>query len=243
MFIIGGVQKTTLIDFPGKVAAIVFTQGCNFRCGYCHNPSLAVSSPHWENRLSHKDILSFLQTRIGKLDGVVISGGEPTIQSGLYDFIKEIKNMGFLVKLDTNGTNPQVLERLINDNLLDYIAMDIKAPLEKYSQITGTYSLAPLGRGGGGEGLHYNIRKSISIIMQSNVDYEFRTTVIKSQLSFEDFEKIGQMINGAKRYYMQKFVPSEILDKNLINEQTYTDEEFKNICQTIKKYVEFVDFR
>ena len=243
MFIIGGIQKTTLIDFPGKVAAIVFTQGCNFRCGYCHNPSLAVSSPHWENRLRRKDILSFLQTRIGKLDGVVISGGEPTIQSGLYDFISEIKSMGFLVKLDTNGTNPQVLERLINDNLLDYIAMDIKAPLEKYSQITGTYSLAPLGKGGGGEGLHYNIQKSISLIMQSNVDYEFRTTVIKSQLSFEDFEKIGQMIKGAKRCYLQKFVPSEILNKKLLSESTYSDEEFQTICQKLKKYVKFADYR
>ena len=243
MFIIGGVQKTTLIDFPGKIAAIVFTHGCNFRCGYCHNPSLLLNKEKVVNNYTTKDFFSFLQTRIGKLDGVVITGGEPTLQSGLYDFIKEIEQMGFAVKLDTNGTNPDVIEKLLNDNLLDYIAMDIKAPLEKYSQITGTYSLAPLGRGGGGEGLHYNIRKSISIIMQSNVDYEFRTTVIKSQLSFEDFEKIGQMIKGAKRYYMQKFVPSEILDKNLINEQTYTDEEFKNICQTIKKYVEFVDFR
>ncbi len=248
MFIIGGIQKTTLLDFPGKVAAIVFTQGCNFRCGYCHNPDLLeikqICHPELvSGYFSKEKLLSFLQTRIGKLDGVVISGGEPTIQAGLYDFIEEIKKMGFLVKLDTNGTNPQVVERLINDNLLDYIAMDIKAPLEKYSQITGTYSLAPLGRGRRGVGLHYNIQKSISIIMQSNVDYEFRTTVLKSQLSFDDFEKIGQMIYGAKRYYLQKFVPSEILNKKLLSESTYTDKEFQTICQNLKKYVEFVDYR
>ena len=267
MFIIGGIQKTSLIDFPGKIAAVVFTQGCNFRCGYCHNPSLAVSSPHWENRLSHKDILSFLQTRIGKLDGIVISGGEPTIQSGLYDFIKEIKNMGFLVKLDTNGTNPQVLERLINDNLLDYIAMDIKAPLEKYPQIINIASLSeglaprhtplPVGEGvivselcehyNDGRGfdnkIMNNIIKSIVLIKNSKLDYEFRTTVLKSQLLPYDFEKIGQMIKGAKRYYLQKFVPANILDKNLIKEQTYTDTEFKTICHNLKKYVEFVDYR
>ena len=141
MFIIGGVQKTTLIDFPGKIAAIVFTHGCNFRCGYCHNPSLLLNKEKVVNNYTTKDFFSFLQTRIGKLDGVVITGGEPTLQSGLYDFIKEIKQMGFAVKLDTNGTNPDVIEKLLNDNLLDYIAMDIKAPLEKYSQITGTYSL------------------------------------------------------------------------------------------------------
>ena len=121
MFVIGGIQKTTLVDFPNKVAAIVFTQGCNFRCGYCHNPSLlskSNSEPDSES-FSKEKFFAFLKTRIGKLDGVVITGGEPTLQSGLYDFIKKIKQMGFEVKLDTNGTNPEVTERLINNNLLN----------------------------------------------------------------------------------------------------------------------------
>ena len=230
MFIIGGVQKTTLIDFPGKVAAIVFTQGCNFRCGYCHNPSLLINKSELNN-YTEEDFFSFLQTRTGKLDGVVITGGEPTLQSGLYDFIKKIKQMGFAVKLDTNGTNPDVIEKLLNNNLLDYIAMDIKAPLEKYENIVCRNIKQE------------NILRSIHLIIKSKIDNEFRTTVIKSQLSPDDFEKIGQMINGAKRYYMQKFVPSEILDHNLINEQTYTDNEFKTICKNLKKYIEFVNFR
>ena len=230
MFIIGGVQKTTLIDFPGKIAAIVFTQGCNFRCGYCHNPSLLINKSELNN-YTEEDFFSFLQTRTGKLDGVVITGGEPTLQSGLYDFIKEIKQMGFDVKLDTNGTNPDVIEKLLNDNLLDYIAMDIKAPIEKYENIVCTNIKQE------------NILRSIYLIINCKINYEFRTTVIKSQLSFDDFDKIGQMINGAKRYYMQKFVPSEILDHNLVNEQTYTDNEFKTICENLKKYIEFVNFR
>ena len=230
MFIIGGVQKTTLIDFPGKIAAIVFTQGCNFRCGYCHNPSLLINKSELNN-YTEEDFFSFLQTRTGKLDGVVITGGEPTLQSGLYDFIKKIKQMGFDVKLDTNGTNPDVIEKLLNDNLLDYIAMDIKAPIEKYENIVCTNIKQE------------NILRSIYLIINCKINYEFRTTVIKSQLSFDDFDKIGQMINGAKRYYMQKFVPSEILDHNLVNEQTYTDNEFKTICENLKKYIEFVNFR
>ena len=237
MFVIGGIQKTTLVDFPNKVAAIVFTQGCNFRCGYCHNPLLIYPPPEGgsksliSGRGVIEDFLSFLKTRIGKLDGVVITGGEPTLQSGLYNFIKEIKQMGFEVKLDTNGTNPEVVKRLINDNLLDYIAMDIKAPLDKYDLITNTNINKD------------NILQTIKLIKNSKIDYEFRTTVVKSQLSFNDFEKIGQMIKGAKRYYLQKFVSSEILDKNLKNSQTYTDQEFKTLCRNLKKYVEFVNYR
>ena len=237
MFVIGGIQKTTLVDFPNKVAAIVFTQGCNFRCGYCHNPLLIYPPPEGgsksliSGRGVIEDFLSFLKTRIGKLDGVVITGGEPTLQSGLYDFIKEIKHMGFEVKLDTNGTNPDVVELLINDNLLDYIAMDIKAPLEKYDLITNTNINKD------------NILQTIKLIKNSKIDYEFRTTVLKSQLSFNDFEKIGQMIKGAKRYYLQKFVSSEILDKNLKNAKTYTDQEFKTLCQNLTKYVDYADYR
>lgn len=229
LFLIGGIQKTSLIDFPGKVAAIVFTQGCNFHCGYCHNPELIET-----NLLSHyktEDFIDFLKTRNGKIDGIVITGGEPTIQSGLYDFVKQIKNMGFAVKLDTNGTNPQIIEKLINENLLDYIAMDIKAPLEKYHKITGVNIKTE------------NILKSINIIINSKIDYEFRTTVVKSQLTFDDFNKIGQLIKGAKKYYLQKFLPSKVLDKNFITETSYTNDEFIQICNLLKEYVNFVSNR
>lgn len=229
MFIIGGIQRTTLLDFPGKVAAIVFTQGCNFRCGYCHNPELLELNKYTEH--DTKDFIDFLKTRIGKLDGVVITGGEPTLQTGLYDFIKEIKALGFAVKLDTNGTNPDILEQLILDNMLDYIAMDIKAPIEKYPEITGV-KIQP-----------DKIFKSINLIINSGVDYEFRTTVVKSQLTFNDFEKIKEMIKGAKKYYMQKFIPTKLYDNNLENETTYSDAEFKEICEYLRKYIPVVDYR
>ena len=233
MFIIGGIQKTTLIDFPQKVAAIVFTQGCNFCCGYCHNPEL-IKTCHSElvsEAFSTEKIFSFLKTRIGKLDGVVITGGEPTIQKDLYDFVKKIKSMGFSVKLDTNGTNPAIIEKLIKENLLDYIAMDIKAPLDKYQQITSV----KCGKD--------NIQKSINLIMNSNIDYEFRTTVVKSQLSFDDFNKIGLLIQGAKRYYLQKFIPTKLCDEKLKNEQTYENQEFEEICKMLKKYIHEVSYR
>lgn len=229
MFVIGGIQKTTLVDFPGKIAAIVFTQGCNFRCGYCHNPELLELNKNTE--YSTDKFFDFLKTRIGKLDGVVITGGEPTLQKGLYDFVKEIKNLGFAVKLDTNGTNPNIVEQLIKDNLVDYIAMDIKAPIDKYNLITDIKTNKE------------NILKSINLIKNNVIDYEFRTTVIKSQLTFEDFDKIGLMIKGAKKYYLQKFIPSKILNKSFENESSYDEDEFSLICNSLKKYLKFVDFR
>lgn len=215
--IIGGLQKTSLLDFPEKIAAIVFTMGCNFRCGYCHNPELITGGVKIE------EVFEFLKTRQGKLDGVVITGGEPCLQKDLPEFIKQVKELGFAVKLDTNGSFPEMLEKVLPD--LDYVAMDIKAPLEKYSQIVNVDVDTS------------KILKSIEILKNGGVDYEFRTTVVKSQLSFEDFEKIGQLIQGAPRYYLQKFVASKILDKGLENEKTYSTEEFERIIDILKPYV------
>lgn len=215
--IIGGLQKTSLLDFPEKIAAIVFTMGCNFRCGYCHNPELINGEAKIE------EVFEFLKTRQGKLDGVVITGGEPCLQKDLPEFIKQVKELGFAVKLDTNGSFPEMLEKVLSD--LDYVAMDIKAPLEKYSQIVNVDVDTS------------KILKSIEILKNGGVDYEFRTTVVKSQLSFEDFEKIGQLIQGAPRYYLQKFVASKILDKGLENEKTYSTEEFERIIDILKSYV------
>ncbi len=234
MFIVGGLQKTTLLDFPKKIAAIVFTQGCNFRCGYCHNPELlsfSENNSEQKNSLTEEDVLNFLQKRKGKLDGIVITGGEPTLQSGLYDFIKKVKSLNFLVKLDTNGTNSEILKKLIDEKFLDYIAMDIKSPIEKYQKITNVNVKTE------------NILKSIELIKNSGIDYEFRTTVLKSQLKLEDFEEIGKMINGATCYYLQKFVPSKIYDEKLLTEQNYTDIEFNQICEILKKYVNVVEIR
>ena len=230
---IAGFQKTSLLDYPEKIACIVFTNGCNFRCGYCHNPELFEAK---EPVLTVPAFFEFLNTRHGKLDGVVITGGEPTLQKDLFEFIKQIKSMGFCVKLDTNGSNYQILNSLISENLLDYIAMDIKAPFGKYAQITGmkeNFAEAEL----------FNIKKSINLIMNSGIDYEFRTTVVKSQLSYSDFDKIGKMIKGAKKYYLQKFVPSKILDKRLSNEKTYSNFEMNEICTKLKHYVGFAGYR
>lgn len=216
---IGGVQKTSLLDFPDKISAIVFTQGCNFRCGYCHNPELIVL----KTEPSNDGFFEFLERRRRKLDGVVITGGEPCLQNDLIEFIKRIKYMGFLVKLDTNGTRPEVLKQALP--LVDYVAMDIKAPLEKYYDIVRIKVNQD------------KILESISLIMNSNVDYEFRTTVVKSQLSYTDFEKIGELIKGAKRYYLQKFVPSKILDNNMKNEVTYANCEFETIVEILQKNI------
>src|SRR5574344_571540 len=229
----GGVQKFSLLDFPDKISAIVFTKGCNFHCGYCHNPELfELNSPENWNTNS---IIEFLKTRVGKLDGVVVTGGEPTIYNDLVQFIKEIKNLNLLVKLDTNGTNPNMLDKLIKNNLIDYIAMDIKAPLDKYSFITNSKIDTQL------------IQSSIDILKKSSVPFEFRTTVVKSQLSYDDFEKIGKLIQTNNKYfngyYLQKFIPSKTLDKALMNETSYSDEEFIEISKLINKYIKKIEIR
>ncbi len=225
---IGGLQKSSLIDFPGKIAAIIFTQGCNFRCGYCHNPELLSAVSNLS--LGGESVLNFLESRRGLLDGVVISGGEPTLQEDLSDFLQKIKSLGFGIKLDTNGTSPDVIQALLSKNLIDYIAMDIKAPLEKYPEITCTKIDIK------------KIRKSIEITMNSGLEYEFRTTVLKSQLSTDDFDAIGELLCGAKKYYLQQFVQSKILDETLRIE-TYTDEELQKIAQNLQKQIENVGVR
>ncbi len=225
--LIGGLQKSSLVDYPAKICTVVFTIGCNFRCGYCHNPELIKK----EDAILEEDFFGFIKSRIGKIDAIVISGGEPTLQEDLEDFIVKCKKLGFLIKLDTNGTNPKVLENLISKKLLDYIAMDIKAPFEKYQNITRRFLDVE------------NIKKSIKIILNSNIDYEFRTTVVKSQLSIEDLIKISENIKGAKKYYLQKFSPKEVLDEKLKVEKTYSDLEFFEIARVLEKNIEKVGVR
>lgn len=186
---IHAIQKTTLQDFPRKVACIVFLAGCNFRCVYCHNPA-AVKG---QSNVSEEEFFSFLKERKGKLQGVVVSGGEPTIHSDLFDFISKIKQMGFAVKLDTNGARPEMLKRLLKAGFLDYVAMDMKAPYPKYFELVGV------------KGLAGKLKRSVKLIMKSGVDYEFRTTCHPS-LSRKDFFEMAKQIKGAKRFYLQQYV-------------------------------------
>ena len=192
-----GLQKLTLLDFPGKVACTLFTKGCNFKCPFCHNASLVVRA---EKQKSYKneEILAFLKKREGVLDGVAITGGEPTLMSGLYDFIAQVKELGYAVKLDTNGTRPDVLKRIVNDKLVDYVAMDIKNSPEKYAYTCGlpeTYDLT-------------KIEESKNFLMGGHVDFEFRTTVCKPFHTEEDFIKIGEWIKGSEKYFLQQFKDS-----------------------------------
>lgn len=223
--LIGGFQRFSLIDYPGKICAIVFTLGCNFRCPYCHNPEL-VNPELFEAPIPEGNILSFLANRKGKLDAVEITGGEPTLQPDLMDFMSELKNLQYLVKLDTNGSNPGLISEAIERDLVDYLAMDVKAPLERYQEITNS-GVDPA-----------KIEHSIELIMSSGLDYEFRTTVVKSQLGKRDVLEIGRLIRGSKRYVLQKFVPVKVLDPKFINEVFfYTDDELEYFRDAVKSYV------
>jgi pyruvate formate lyase activating enzyme len=212
----GGLQKVSLIDYPGLICASVFLQGCNFKCPYCHNPEL-VDPQLFHPCIKENDVLEFLNTRKGKLDAVTITGGEPTIHDDLAPFIKKIKKMGFAVKLDTNGSQPQVIKTLLDEKLLDFIAMDIKAPLEKYKNVVKV----PVNVD--------SIKESIRLILKSKITHEFRTTIAQSQLEEKDILQIAKLISGAKSYALQKFVLAKILDKKFLNEKSYSDEKFQKI--------------
>ncbi len=226
---IGGVQPSSFIDFPGTVSAVIFTVGCNFRCPYCHNPELVFESP--DHELSGEEVLSFLETRAGLLPAVTITGGEPTMQQDLLPFMRKVKRLGFRLKLDTNGTNPEVLREAIKEKLLDYVAMDVKAPLSKYARVVA--SAVNTRR----------IAESISILLEGAVEYEFRTTIVRSQLELADLEIIGQEIRGAKRYFLQKFNPAKTLHPSFHNYFSYSPQELQDAAQALRAYVQSCEVR
>lgn len=200
---ISGFQKMTLLDFPGKVAATVFTYGCNLRCPFCHNASLVVG----KNDVSYNEdeILSYLSKRQGLLDGVCITGGEPLLQPDISDFIKKIKALGYAVKLDTNGCYPEKLKELVSGRLVDYVAMDIKNCFAKYSETVGikNFDVSP-------------IKESVAFLISSGIDFEFRTTVVKELHTVENIKALAADIKGAKKYFLQNFVDSgDIIGKDL----------------------------
>jgi len=229
---IGGFQKFSLIDYPNHLSAIVFTRGCNMRCGYCHNPEL-VDHNYFSKRFSDSRILSFLEKRKNQLDGLVVTGGEPTIQADILDFLKKVKEMGYEIKLDTNGSRPDVLEELIALKAVDYFAMDIKAPDFLYRQIAGVNIDTSL------------IKKSIDIIRGSGRLYEFRTTIVAGQLTQEDIMEIGRLIKGADRYILQSFIASKkLLDKDFFNQKGYDRAELEKWARSLEKnYVKYCAVR
>lgn len=226
---IAGIQKITLIDYPGKPAATIFTRGCSFCCPFCHNPELVIPE-RFNDLIDEEEILSFLEKRKGKLEAVCITGGEPTINSDLPEFIGKIKKLGFLVKLDTNGSNPVMLEKILNEKLVDYVAMDIKSPFEKYQKVSGSNIDIE------------KIKKSISLIINSGIDHEFRTTFVKPLHSAEDFAKIGEMILGAQRYFIQNFADGKRIDESA-DFSSFTVEELFEGKKEIERFVREVKIR
>jgi pyruvate formate lyase activating enzyme len=222
--LIGAFQKFSLIDYPDKISCIVFTQGCNFRCPYCHNPEL-VDRRQFMPTIMPRLFFEFLEKRVKKIDAVVITGGEPTIQSDLQEFIEKIKELGFLVKLDTNGSHPEVLSALIQKKLLDYIAMDIKAPLALYKRISGVST----------NGFkNSDILKSIKLIINAAVNHEFRTTIVKDLLSKENILQIADMAKGAQKFVLQNFVPSKTLDHRFMESTPFSQTDLDEVVHKLE---------
>ncbi len=239
--IIGGLEKLTLLDYPDHLAAIIFTQGCNFRCHFCYNPLLVLPlkggiEKNKEEKgfspLSTENLFLFLKQRFGRLEGVVITGGEPTLHPDLPAFIKKIKDIGYLVKLDTNGTNPKMVVELIKDKLIDYIAMDLKAPLEKYE---ATVSVK----------LDWdNIKKSVKIISESGLPYEFRTTVVPGLLVEADFHKMGEIIKGKAKWYLQNFKSdTDLVDEKYKKQVGFSASDMQRFAAIGRQYVKLCEVR
>lgn len=221
---IGGLQKLSLVDYPHHTAVAMFTIGCNMRCGYCHNPELVLPE-RYADAIPEEDILLFLESRVGRVEGVVISGGEPTMHADLPDFIRRIKRLGFLVKLDTNGTNPDMVGELLRTNMLDYVAMDIKASMARYQEVVAR----PVDTDA--------IIETIKRIKASGVDHEFRTTLVKSQVSPDDLNEIGELIKGSPRFALQRFRPGLTLSPQFAYETTYSDTELAILKTSMERYV------
>ncbi len=232
-----GFQKISLIDYPGQIVAIAFTGGCNFRCPFCHNPELVLPELMEDEQVfSEEEILDYLGKRKGFLDGISITGGEPTMHSELPEFIRKVKALEMVVKLDTNGTNPEMIKELINKKLVDYLAMDIKNSLVKYAETVGL-------KEAGFKILKSKIQKSIKLVMKSGLDYEFRTTVLPRLHSRKDIEAIGKLIKGAKNFYIQNFRLTKTLDPEYLRELSFTENELGELKKIADKYVKSCKIR
>jgi pyruvate formate lyase activating enzyme len=223
--IFGGIQKSTLIDYPGKIGCVFFFSGCNFHCPYCHNPDLARGQvvESWPEQA----VFDFLEQRKGFLEGVVISGGEPTLHPDLARICRAIRQMGYPIKLDTNGSRPKILEGLIAENLIDYLAMDIKTSLENYARY--------IQKDGNTEAIIASIR----LVKASGVSHEFRTTCIRPLIDLSIMDRIGALIEGADRYVLQRFRLSHVLDPDFFekNEYSISETDLEQLCTVAEKWV------
>ncbi|MDD5659664.1 MAG: anaerobic ribonucleoside-triphosphate reductase activating protein [Actinomycetota bacterium] len=237
--VIGGLEKISLIDFPGNIATVVFTKSCNFRCHFCYNPMLVLpidggESKYKENHplISEDDFFLFLESRAGKVNGVVISGGEPTLQADLKEFIVKIKKLGFNVKLDTNGTRPEIIEDLISEKLIDYVAMDFKAPLAKYEKVVSVkVDLSA-------------IKKSVQLLLENKVPYEFRTTLVPGLHELEDIYQMAEELTGAEKWFLQKFKSNtDLVNNEFKNQDSFSSSEIEKIVVELKKKMPGCDLR
>ncbi len=228
---IRGLFKTSLIDYPGKICSVIFTGGCNLRCGYCHNPELAMNSSDLE-KFEDEEIFSFIEKRKGLIDGITVTGGEPAIDSGLIPFLERVNSMGLHVKLDTNGFLPHVISECIEKGLVDYVAVDVKTSPEKYPLLTG-------------RDFSFNeIVTTLDILKKSLIDYEIRTTCVPGFVTVNDIIKIGESTGRVKKYYLQQFVNiNTLLDDRLKQLKPYTSEYLNLLKNETEKFTDFCFIR
>jgi pyruvate formate lyase activating enzyme len=226
---IGGFQKTSLLDYPKKICAIVWTVGCNFNCPFCYNVDLVKGK---DGTFPEEDILTYLEKRKNMLEGLVITGGEPLMQKDITIFCEKIKKLGYEIKIDTNGTFPEIIQELINKKLVDYIAMDVKAPKDKYDELSGKKVDIE------------KIQKSIDIIQKSKIVYEFKTTFVPGLLKKEDIFEIGKWLKGSKKYFLQQFKSEmSLLSDDLTNTPPYSKQDFFETIKKVKPFFEYCDVR
>ena len=228
--LIKGLQKLTLLDYPDRIAATVFVGGCNFRCPFCHNASLVLAERGGTEVIGEEEFFEYLRSRVGRLTGVCVSGGEPTLQHDIADFIRKIKAIGYAVKLDTNGYRPDVMKKLISEGLVDYVAMDIKSSKDGYGRCSGL------------SGIDISlIEESAEALMSGGVDFEFRTTVVRELHTEDDIRAIGEWLGGGERFFLQTFRDSgDILGSGY---SAHSDEQMKRMLEILKNYIPRAELR
>jgi pyruvate formate lyase activating enzyme len=227
---IKGFQKTSFIDYPGKICSLVFLGNCNFRCPYCHNPDL-IRKAEVLPTIPEDDVLEFIEKKAKWIDAICITGGEPSLDRSIVDLIIKIKKKGFLVKFDTNGTNPEILKEMIKRKLIDFVAMDIKNPLKKYEEITKTKTDIK------------KIKQSIEIIKKSGIDYEFRTTILPKHHTEKEVLDIAKDLKSAKKFVLQNFKPGKCLDETYNKEKAFSHDELMKFKEIVKDYFKEVEVR